>query len=115
MRTTFYINLILFILAITSLFFNGCFVYIALIPLGFVEVISGLYVVSKRNILSEQNQKLIAIYFFTILVWVLSLLLVTSFHLDIEFLAILMGIIPIILSIYFMFILFKFQNTLCSN
>ena len=109
MKATYYINLFFLIITVLTVFINPLIVIVALILLGFIQVISALYVVSIRNTLSKKKQKLLAIYFTVILGWLLLSCITSLLHLDFKSVAILIGVIPIVLAFYFVFVTYRFN------
>jgi hypothetical protein len=83
---------------------------VLLIPLGLIQVITALFFVTKRTVINSRNQKLLAIYFMAIFVWFILMALISALHIDIDVLAIILGLLPILIAVYFLYFLFQLQK-----
>lgn len=108
MRFSYYLNITCFFLFILSLFISQVIALLFLMLLGWVQVITGLYYVTKRNVINLKNQKLITVYFIMIFgFFILSAFtsnLPNNLKIIIEFLAPFTVFIPI----YFLFVCHSF-------
>ncbi|WP_397445533.1 hypothetical protein [Polaribacter sp. R77954] len=110
MKLIYYTNLIILILVIISAFINPLFLIITIVPLAIIQVITALYFVTKRNKISDKNQKLLSIYFLIIFGCVIFFLIISVLPNSFEFLAELIAPIPFLLAVYLVYICFVFQK-----
>jgi hypothetical protein len=110
MKFIYYTNLIVLLLVIISAFINPLFLIITIVPLAIIQVVSAFYFVTKRNKMSDKNQKLLGIYFLTIFGCVIFLLIISVLPSSFEFLAKLIAPIPFLLAVYLVYICFVFQK-----
>lgn len=110
MKFLFYFNLTCFLLVVLSTVVNPLVGVVLLIPLGLIQVITALFFVTKRTVLNSRNQKLLAIYFTAIFVWFILMALISVLHIDIHVLEIILGLLPILIAVYFLYFLFQLQK-----
>tara|TARA_R110002051_G_C8438385_1_gene454631 strand:- start:233 stop:511 length:279 start_codon:yes stop_codon:yes gene_type:complete len=81
-----------------------------LMPLGFIQVVTSLYLVTKRDVVSQKNQKLLSIYFLIIFGFLILMALISIspsyMHILLEMLSPFMALIPV----YFIYVCFNFQK-----
>lgn len=111
MKGLYYFNLLIFILFVLCCIVNPVLGMISLIPLGIVQVFTGLYFVTIRDVISLKNQKLLAIYFMTIFGLFFLGVLISILPSDLKnFMADFFVLFPPLIPFYFLFVCYNFYK-----
>lgn len=110
MKKLYYFNLLYIFMLVISFFAEKGFAILIFIGLPFVQVLSSLLLLTKRNTVSVKNQKLLSIYFSAVFAWFILIAFASFLPNNLQYLAKILFPFPLIIAIYFVLVSYYFYR-----